>query len=1344
MKRAARRKTLDAARQCLAGGGEMGALMRRTDWSKTPLGPVGTWSQSLRMMVSFLLANRFPLLLWWGPDYVSIYNDAYRPILGAKHPQSMGQPVRDCWSEIWHILKPLIDTPFTGGPATWMEDIPLEINRHGFVEETHFTIAYSPVPDETAPRGIGGVLATVHEITEKVVGERRVAALRDQGARAAEAKTAEDACVIAAAALAGHAKDVPFALLYLVGADGTEARLAGAAGVAPGHAAAPPVVALDAPAADGAWPLAATVASEQMVVVDDLGARFGHVPEGPWSDPPRSAVVVPVRSTTAHRLAGLLVAGVSPRLRLDELYRSFFELMAAQIATAIANARAYEEERKRAEALAEIDRAKTIFFSNVSHEFRTPLTLMLGPLEDALAAPAEALPERRDDLALVHRNGLRLLRLVNTLLDFSRIEAGRVQASYEPVELACFTAELASVFRAATDKAGLSLTVDCAPLAEPAWIDRDMWEKIVLNLVSNAFKFTVAGGIAVRLREERRSAVLTVEDTGAGIPAHELPRLFDRFHRVEGTRGRTQEGTGIGLALVQELAKLHGGTVRVDSVLGQGSRFTVTIPLGAAHLPADRLRAERTGASTALGARLYLDEALRWLPDETPLGRSEIEIERELLPAPRLAAASERATVLLADDNADMRDYVRRLLAPRYEVLTVGDGAAALAALRERRADLLLSDVMMPRLDGFALVREIRADPALAELPIILLSARAGEEASIEGLEAGANDYLVKPFSARELLARVATNLEMARLRSARNRAAAQLREIERNAAEEHDRAQAAIRASQNQLQAIFNDSPLGIYLVDGDFRIREVNPTARPTFGNIPELIGRDFEEVIHILWPDAYANEVVARFRHTLATGEPYIAPEQVEQRLDRGVTEYYEWQINRIPLPEGRYGVVCYFRDISHQVLARRAIAASERRLRELNDSLERMVDERSRALEAEMAERQKVEAALQQAQRLEAIGQLTGGVAHDFNNLLTVVIGQAESIAVAADGDQQITRMAAAAQRAAERGAQLTNQLLSFSGRQQLRPVTLSVDKLIRSVGDLVRRTIGESITVEISVEPRLWRSHLDPAQFESAILNLAINARDAMPDGGRLVIDGGNLSMGDSEARRLDLSPGDYIVTSVSDSGSGMTADVRRRAFEPFFTTKDIGKGTGLGLSQIYGFVRQSGGTATIDSAPGEGTTVALYLPRAAAPPVEESARARRPGRRGAGKTILVVEDQADVRDVIETSLHNLGYRVLTASDGVAARHVLESNQPIDLLLSDVVMPRGVSGLDLAEEARRRRQRLKVVLVSGYLRDNQGRVPAASGMTFLEKPFREAELADAVASALGEKRPKRAK
>src|SRR5262245_51230955 len=211
----------------LVGGGEMAEKIRAFDWRATPLGPVPASSPALRMMVRFLLANRFPLMLWWGPQYVSLYNDPYRPVLGAKHPWALGQPVSVCWSEIWHVLQPLIDTPFRGGPSTWNDDIALELNRHGFVEETHFTIAYSPVPDETAPSGIGGVLATVHEMTGKVVGERRVTVLRDLGARSAEAKTAAAACQITAETLARHPKDVPFARLYLIDASRDRASLAG-------------------------------------------------------------------------------------------------------------------------------------------------------------------------------------------------------------------------------------------------------------------------------------------------------------------------------------------------------------------------------------------------------------------------------------------------------------------------------------------------------------------------------------------------------------------------------------------------------------------------------------------------------------------------------------------------------------------------------------------------------------------------------------------------------------------------------------------------------------------------------------------------------------------------------------------------------------------------------------------------------------------------------------------------------------------------------------------------------------------------------------------------------------
>jgi PAS domain S-box-containing protein len=780
-----------------AGDGELAHLMRHTDWATTPLGPVEQWSLSLRMMVQFLLANRFPLLLWWGPDFHQIYNDAYRPVLGTKHPSSLGQAASECWSEIWDIIGPLIETPFTGGPPTWMDDLFLEVNRYGYSEETHFTVAYSPVPDESAPRGIGGVLATVHEISEQVVGARRLAVLGELGARSADAKTAEEACQMAAETLARHPKDLPFVLLYLLDADGQQARLAATAGFETNGRLCAPMVTLQDDIADTGFPIAAVARTQTMCIVERLADYWDEIPPGPWSDPPHSAAVIPIRSSIAHQLSGVLVLGISARLRLDDAYRGFLDLVTSQIATAIANARAYEAERQRAEALAAIDRAKTAFFSNVSHEFRTPLTLLLSPLADVLDDTTMPIPaEHRVQLEVAQRNGQRLLKLVNTLLDFTRIEAGRVEASYVPTDLCAFTADLASVFRSLIEKAGLDFMVQCTPLSESVYVDRDMWEKIVLNLLSNAFKFTFDGHILVQLREQESVAELIVEDTGTGIPTTALPHLFERFYRVEGTRARTHEGSGIGLALVQELVHLHGGTIVITSTEGVGTTVRVRLPLGTQHLPTNRINAPTSLASTAVGADVFFAEAQRWLPVGSPV--PTISTTDRMQPAISVAP-HPGARIVVADDNADMRDYLMRILGTTYEIEAVTNGSQALMAIQRAEPALVLTDIMMPELDGFGLLQHLRADPRTQALPVILLSARAGEEATIEGLQAGANDYLIKPFSARELLARVAAHLEIARLRQ-----------------------EASARAGE--LEAVFEAMTDGIDIVDARGIIRQMN----------------------------------------------------------------------------------------------------------------------------------------------------------------------------------------------------------------------------------------------------------------------------------------------------------------------------------------------------------------------------------------------------------------------------------------------------------------------------------------------------------------------------------------
>ena len=760
----------------LAGGGEIGALMRAKSWSDTLLGAPETWPEALKMAVSICLNSRFPISLWWGPELVMLYNDAWRPILGkTKHPAALGRPGIESWPEIWDIIGAQFTSVLTRGEATWSDDLLLVVERNNYREEAYFTYSYSPI--KHIDGSIGGVFSAITETTERVLGERRLRILRELAAQTADSKTVQAACEAFARVLGAGNPDLPFAILYLLDEDGKFASLLAKTGI--GDAFAPAALRLDHD--DDPWGVARVIREGDVILLNDLVLRFATLPGGVWPEPTTSAIVLPVAKPGQKAgTTGVLVAGINPRRALDDAYRGFFDLVAGHLATAVSNARAYEEERKRAEALAEINRAKTQFFSNVSHEFRTPLTLMLGPLEELLAkSETNPLSDDRSLVRLAHRNGVRLLKLVNTLLDFSRIEAGRVQASFQPIDLAVFTAELASNFRSAIERAGLRLVIDCPSLPHQLYVDADMWEKVVLNLISNAFKFTFEGeiGIAAKPSSDGRYAEVTVRDTGTGIPPEELSHLFERFHRVEGARGRSIEGSGIGLALVQELIKLHGGTIHVTSEVGQGSAFTVAIPFGVGHLPADRIGRGRAMATANVRPQAYVEEALGWFSDGGTAPGPAPPSASDKLGDVSAIAGTEGQLVLVADDNADMRNYVERLLrAGGYRVEAVTDGKKALTAARRLKPALVLSDVMMPELDGFGLLTAVQKDPELRDTPVLLLSARAGEEAKVEGLSAGADDYLIKPFSARELLARVSVKLRLARTR--RERSERELRQI--------------------------------------------------------------------------------------------------------------------------------------------------------------------------------------------------------------------------------------------------------------------------------------------------------------------------------------------------------------------------------------------------------------------------------------------------------------------------------------------------------------------------------------------------------------------------------------
>jgi PAS domain S-box-containing protein len=745
-------ESTDRSEQFLSGGGEMGKLIRSMDWSKTALGAVESWPQSLRTSVSLCLSSTFPILIAWGPETIQIYNDSYRPICGAKHPQSMGENFRICWE----TALPVVGDKFTRGQhgeGTYITDQRMFLDRYGYLEETWMTFSFAPIRDESGE--VGGIFHPITETTEKMLAGRRTQVLKDLGASIIKAKSVQDIAQLTNAQYENFQLDLPFLLFYEL--QGEEAKLLNATGMPEGTSIAPDVITL----ADEFWPLAAVAQSGEILEVQNLNLLLGDFSAGPYDIAPHTAMVLPIRIAGQSDLFGFIIAGVSVCRALDEHYYNFYDQLAAIFNTAVSNVYAYEQELRRSEALAEIDRSKTAFFSNVSHEFRTPLTLMLGPLEELLQRDLGS--DEHLQVEAAHRNALRLLKLVNNLLDYSRVEAGRLQAAYQLIDLCELTTDLASSFRSIIEKAGLTLEVDCTILVNEFYVDREMWEKIVLNLLSNAFKYTLQGIITVRLRQQNKMAFLEVEDTGVGIPEKELPHMFERFHRIENTAGRTHEGTGIGLSLVHELVHLHGGEISVASQEGKGSIFTVSIPSGKSHLPIGHVVDEVSVQHSSVLSAPFLREAQSLLQDEFSTG--EISDERADESSIQDTSVDKQTRILIVDDNSDMRAYLKRLLNPFFTVQTASNGKDALELIRQRTPSLVLSDVMMPVMDGKELLGRLRSDDELFRLPVIFLSARAGEESRIDGLEAGADDYLVKPFSAAELLTKIRAQINIFKAR---------------------------------------------------------------------------------------------------------------------------------------------------------------------------------------------------------------------------------------------------------------------------------------------------------------------------------------------------------------------------------------------------------------------------------------------------------------------------------------------------------------------------------------------------------------------------------------------------
>ena len=723
-------------------GGEMGRRFAEFDWEAHPLGSPQQWSAEVRAAVAVALTSRFPIVLWLGPGNLFLmYNDAYAQILGDKHPAALGCRAEQVWWEIWEQISPMLTSVMDTGVATWADDLMLPLMTGGQSQERYFTFTYSPIIGGDG--AITAIFCAVIETTDRVLSERRLHLLNAVATAVMDAHAIDDAVSSAVAVCDAQPLDLPFIAVYVAG-DGEGARDSTLRGATPSVRPLLPGSLAELTGWD------TTPRARAARVIDRLGDVIPGITELFGEDCPRQALVLPLGETST---AGAVVIGANPRRPLDSMYRGFCQLLADQLSAAFASAVSYEQQRRRADALADLDRAKTAFLTNVSHEFRTPLTLLLGPLDDALseAAPGSVLADR---LSTAGRNARRLQRLVDSLLDFSRIEAGRANAKLSCTDVGALTAHIASSFTELCHRAGLDLVVDCSPAL--ADVDPGMWETIILNLLSNAVKYTLRGSISVEVRAESAHCVVAIRDTGVGIAAEDLDRLFDRFYRAENLRGRSVEGTGIGLSLVRGLVELHGGTVEIDSELDSGTTVTIRLPQSVA------MAADQSPAGPLDETNPYVAEARQWLTPISKPGGSTAASERS------------RQLVLIADDNADMRHHLDRVLSAHWETVLAADGESALAATRNLRPDAIVTDVMMPGVDGFGLVAAIRADPELAATPVLMLSARAGAEAVDEGYASGADDYLPKPFRSKELVDRVESRLSaVARERDRQRRAAA-------------------------------------------------------------------------------------------------------------------------------------------------------------------------------------------------------------------------------------------------------------------------------------------------------------------------------------------------------------------------------------------------------------------------------------------------------------------------------------------------------------------------------------------------------------------------------------------
>jgi PAS domain S-box-containing protein len=653
------------------------------------------------------------------------------------------------------------------------------------------------------------------------------------------------------------------------------------------------------------------------------------------------------------------------------------------------------------------------------------------------------------------------------------------------------------------------------------------------------------------------------------------------------------------------------------------------------------------------------------------------------------------AKILAVDDDPRNLLAVQEMLrAPGIEVVTADSGEAALRHVLKEDFAVILLDVQMPRIDGYEVAGLIRSRARSSRVPILFLTAFNKDDMHVfRGYSAGAVDYVFKPIEPLILKSKVDVFVDLYRKTEEIRRQGEEERRLlmeNLRVRSEKLRTEQALRRREEHQSIVLRSLPIALYTAS----IQEDHRRLTFTNESIERITG--FKPEAFLERPDFWSSRLNPDDRDRVLAQLAAIGE-------DDTVTLEYRWRCAN---------------DVERHFLDQTVLVRDD--------------DGRPReffGMWFDITERKQMEQNLLHASKLEAVGRLTGGIAHDFNNMLSVVIGNLDLLHKAVDGNERAQRRARMAMEGAQRCADLTHRLLAFSRRQPLQSSTIDVKALMPGLLELMRRTLGERINVTLRDEGEVWPIQVDRAQLEAALLNLAVNARDAMPDGGDLTIELANRTFAE-EGR---VSAGDYVMISVTDTGIGMSPNVMERVFEPFFTTKESGKGTGLGLSMVYGFVQQSRGEVELESAPGVGTTIRILLPRGeeAAPAAHADARKEITQPFGEGQTVLVVEDDPAVRQVAVSTLRSLGFQVREAQNGDEAATLLKTTDHVRLVLSDVRMPGELTGIDLARLVQREWPSVRVLLTTGYVDAGE----TLEDVELLYKPYRATDLAERIQTLL---------